>query len=213
MCDYFLQTVEGDQHAGDLTDIVRAGGAMPVGAGNEHPSTATEWLQLPTGPILFPPAQSSSDGSGPTAADAFGDPFSGLQDPFITDYPSSSGSAAADFYDAVKNAMDIGMAKQAGFVDAAGCGAGGGAVGSVGGMLDMRNHPMFLREMPMPGVSPRAAGPYTVMGGGAPKLGVPMAAHGQAAGAPRAFDAAAGLQMSSSPRASGNVKRRFGTGR
>lgn len=202
MCDYFLQTVEGDQHAGDLTDIVRAGGAMPSGATGPQ-STATEWLQLPTGPILFPPAQSSSDGSGPSVADAFGDPFSGLQDPFISDYPSSSGSAAADFYDAVKNAMDIGMAnKQVGFVDAAGCGAGGGAVGADGGMLDMRNHPMFAREMPMSGVSPRPIGPYAVMGAGAP-----MAAHRQAALAPCSFDAAAGLQMTSSPRSNG-IKRR-----
>ncbi|CAM0944851.1 unnamed protein product [Alopecurus aequalis] len=202
MCDYFLQRVEGDQQAGDLTDVVRAGGAMPVGA-TGLPSTATEWLQHPTGPILLQPPQSSSDGSRASGADAFGDPFSGLLDPFSSDYPSSSGSAAADFFDAVKDAMDMGMAKQVGFFDAAGC---GGAVAG-GRMLDMRNHSMFPREMPMPVVSPRAIGPYAAMGCGAPKLGVPIAAHGQAAGPPCGFDAAAGLHMSSSPRASG-IKRR-----
>uniref|UniRef100_A0ACD5ZKM3 Uncharacterized protein n=1 Tax=Avena sativa TaxID=4498 RepID=A0ACD5ZKM3_AVESA len=101
--------------------------------------------------------------------------------------------------------MDVGVAaKQVSFVDAAGC----GTVGAGGGMLGMRDHPLFQREMPMPGVSPRGTGPYTVMGGGTPKLSVPMAAHGQqAAGAPCAFDAAAGMQMSSSPRPSG-IKRR-----
>uniref|UniRef100_A0ACD5Z2M6 Uncharacterized protein n=1 Tax=Avena sativa TaxID=4498 RepID=A0ACD5Z2M6_AVESA len=211
MCDYFLQRAGSDQQqaGGDLTDIVRAGGAMPVGA-TGLPSTATEWLQLPAGPILFPQPHSSSDGSGGlSVADAFGDPFSGLHDPFLTDYPSSSGSAAADFYEAVKNAMDTGMpAKQVSFVDAAAC---GGTVGAGGGMLGMRDHPLFQREMPMPGVSPRETGPYSVMGGAAPKLAVlPMAAHGQQApsGAPCAFDAAAGMQMSSSsPRASG-IKRR-----
>nr|BAK03476.1 predicted protein [Hordeum vulgare subsp. vulgare] len=207
MCDYYLQRVEGDQQAGDLTDIVRAGGAMPAGSA-DPPSTATEWLQLPTDPILFPPPQSSSDGAGPSGADAdaFGDPFSGLPDPFGTDYPSSSGSAAADFFDAVQNAMDVGMAKQVGFVGTTGCGGGGTTAGAGGGFLDMRNHHMFPREMPMCGLSPRAMGPYALMGGGAAKLGVPMAGHGQTAG-PCAFDSVAGLQMSSSPRG-GGIKRR-----
>lgn len=209
MCDYFLKRAEGDQQAGDLTDIVRAGGAMPAGSA-DTPSTATEWLQLPTDPILFPPPQSSSDGAGPSGVDAFGDPFSGLPEAFSTDYSSSSGSAAADFFDAVQDAMGVGMAKQVGFVDTTGCGGGGTTVGAGGGFLDMRNNHIFPGEMPMRGLSPRAMGPYALMGGGAAKLGLPMAGHGQTAG-PCAFDSVAGLQMSSSPRG-GGIKRRFGTG-
>ncbi|XP_048535460.1 WRKY transcription factor WRKY24-like [Triticum urartu] len=201
MCDYFLKRAEGHQQAGDLTDIVRAGGAMPAGSA-DPPSTATEWLQLPADPILFPlPQTSSSDGAGPSSADALGDPFSGLPDAFSTDYPSSSGSAAADFFDAVQDAMGVGMAKQVGFVDTTGCGGGGTTAGAGGGFLDMRNHHMFPGEMPMRGLSP-----YALMGGGAAKLGVPIAGHGLAAG-PCAFDAVAGLQMSSSPRG-GGIKRR-----
>ena len=60
MCDYFLQRMEGDQAGGgDLTDIVRAGGAMPGnndGDGTSLPSTAAEWqLQPADQPMLFPP--------------------------------------------------------------------------------------------------------------------------------------------------------------
>ncbi|KAF0921519.1 hypothetical protein E2562_007050 [Oryza meyeriana var. granulata] len=210
MCDYFLQRMEGEQ-AGDLADIVRAGGAAAAGGGGGSgscgvPSTAsTEW-QLPpaeeTG--LFPlPPPSSSDGSGMSGADAFGDPFAGLPDPFVGDYPSFS-SGVADFFDAVVT----GAVAKAGFVDVGvvggGCdGGGGGGVDGGGGLLGMRK-PILPRGMhQMPSVSPRAIRPYPVMAGDKVKLGAPMA------GGPCAFDAAAaGLHMSSSPRAGGGIKRR-----
>ncbi|KQK00881.1 probable WRKY transcription factor 35 isoform X2 [Brachypodium distachyon] len=191
MCDYFLHRLEAgeQQPAGDLTDILRAGGAMPPVDAADLPSTATEWrLQSPTR-LFAPTIQSSvaSDGAGPSAFD----PFSGLQDPFSscsTDYPSSSGSAAADFFDALAHdAMDakVGVGN---YVEPAGA-TGGGA----GGPLDMRNHHM----MPI--------GPYATMGRGAVKLGGPMAA-GQGL---CPFDGVRGLQMSSSPRsAGGGTKRR-----
>ncbi|GJN01858.1 hypothetical protein PR202_ga19159 [Eleusine coracana subsp. coracana] len=198
MCDYFLQRMEGDhQHAsgGDLTDVVRAGGAMPGNA--EPPSTASaEWQQLQADPssLLFaPPPQSSS-------SDVFcggGDPFSGFGDPFSSDYSSS------DFLDAVPDAM-----AKVGF-DA--------AVGGGGQMLDMSGRkpllprggmqmPAAVGVLPSP-LSPRAIRPYPpIMGGGdMVKLGITA---GQMAGC--AIDAAVvGMQMSS-PRATGGIKRRWG---
>ncbi|KAK3143819.1 hypothetical protein QOZ80_4AG0305380 [Eleusine coracana subsp. coracana] len=196
MCDYFLQRMEGDhQHAsgGDLTDVVRAGGAMPGNA--EPPSTASaEWQQLQADPssLLFaPPPQSSS-------SDVFcggGDPFSGFGDPFSSDYSSS------DFLDAMPDAM-----AKVGF-DA--------AVGGGGQMLDMSGRkpllprggmqmPAAVGVLPSP-LSPRAIRPYPpIMGGGdMVKLGITA---GQLAGC--AIDAAVvGMQMSS-PRATGGIKRR-----
>ncbi|XP_006647734.2 glycine, alanine and asparagine-rich protein-like [Oryza brachyantha] len=219
MCDYFLQRMEGEQ-AGDLADIVRAGGAAAAGGGGGGsgscgvPSTAsTEWQLPPAGETgLFPlPPPSSSDGSGMSSgADAFGDPFAGLPDPFGGDYPSSSAGAAADFFDAVvTGSMDAGGVAKAGFVDLGVVGGGGcdGGVdgGGGGGLLGMRKPilPRGAMQM-MPSVSPRAIRPYPIMAGhDAVKLGVPMA------GGPCAFDAAAaGLHMSSSPRAGGGIKRR-----
>uniref|UniRef100_I1PPB9 WRKY domain-containing protein n=1 Tax=Oryza glaberrima TaxID=4538 RepID=I1PPB9_ORYGL len=110
MCDYFLQRMEGDQAGGDLTDIVRAGGgAMPGSVVVDLPSTAAEW-QLPAEPMLFPPPpslSSTTDGcgaGGAAGADIFGggggDLFSGLVDPFSSDY-----SSGADFLDAMPDAM------------------------------------------------------------------------------------------------------------
>uniref|UniRef100_A0A0E0K3Y7 WRKY domain-containing protein n=1 Tax=Oryza punctata TaxID=4537 RepID=A0A0E0K3Y7_ORYPU len=208
MCDYFLQRMEGEQAAGDLADIVRAGGsaaAVGGGGGGSIPSTAsTEW-QLPPAEEdpgrLFPLPPSSSDGSGMSGADAFGDPFAGLPDPFGGDYPSSS-AGAADFFDAV-------VAK-AGFVDVGVLGGGscdGGGVdgGGGGSLLGMRKPILPRGAMQMPSVSPRAIRPYPVMASDAVKLGAPMA------GGPCAFvdgAAAAGLHMSSSPRAGGGIKRR-----
>uniref|UniRef100_A0A0D9YWV9 WRKY domain-containing protein n=1 Tax=Oryza glumipatula TaxID=40148 RepID=A0A0D9YWV9_9ORYZ len=213
MCDYFLQRMEGEQAAGDLADIVlRAGGAAAAAvAGGGIPST--EW-QLPPAeeeeeePGFFPLPPSSSDGSGMSGADAFGDPFAGLPDPFGGDYPSSSGgaAAAADFFDAV-------VAK-AGFVDVGVLGGGGGGGCDGGGvdgggggssLLGMSKPILPRAAMQLPSVSPRAIRPYPVMAGDTVKLGAPMA------GGPCAFDgaAAAGLHMSSSPRgAVGGIKRR-----
>uniref|UniRef100_A0A0D9VJU3 WRKY domain-containing protein n=1 Tax=Leersia perrieri TaxID=77586 RepID=A0A0D9VJU3_9ORYZ len=190
MCDYFLQRMDGDQAsaaaapaAGDLADIVRAGGA-PL---------ATEWQQLPPAAVetgLFPLPPPSSD-----AADVFGggDPFVGLPDPFGGDYPSSS---SADFFDAV--------AKVGGFVDVVG--AGGGLDGGVGGgLMGMRKQPILPRGMLAPSMSPRAIRPYPLMNGDTVKLGAPMAGGGGPCGA---FDAAAGLHMSSTSPHAGGIKRR-----
>uniref|UniRef100_A0A0E0KUM9 WRKY domain-containing protein n=1 Tax=Oryza punctata TaxID=4537 RepID=A0A0E0KUM9_ORYPU len=216
MCDYFLQRMEGDQAGGDLTDIVRAGGgAMPGSVVVDLPSTAAEW-QLPAEPMLFPPppSLSSTDGcaGGAAGADIFGgggDLFSGLVDPFSSDY-----SSGADFLDAMPDAMaKVGFDTAVG----AGCGAGGGGGGGGRGgqLLDMSRKPLLPRGMPMPAVgglaprvmpsplSPRAIRPYPpISAGDMMKLGITA---GQAAGC--AIDAAvAGMQMSS-PR-SGGIKRR-----
>nr|CAB3485623.1 unnamed protein product [Digitaria exilis] len=219
MCDYFLQRMDGDQAAGagDLTDIVRAGGgAMPGNA--ELPSTATEW-QLHHGEqtTLFPPPPplSSSDGCTGAGADVFGDPFSGLGgDPFNSDYASVGGGV--DFLDAMPDAM----AKVAFDTAITGGGGGGGQL-----MMDMsRKQPILprgvqttmassvgmlapaSRVMPSP-LSPRAIRPYPAMAmaGDMVKLGITA---GQVAGC--AIDAAVvGMQMSSSsPRGAGGIKRR-----
>nr|CAB3488129.1 unnamed protein product [Digitaria exilis] len=211
MCDYFLQRMDGDQAAGagDLTDIVRAGGgAMPGNA--ELPSTATQW-QLHQGgePMLFQPPPSSSDPFS-------GDPFSGLGDPFSSDYTSVGGGV--DFLDAMPDAM----ANKVAFDTAiTGGGGGGGQL-----MMDMsRKQPILPRgmqttmassvgmltpasrvAMPSP-MSPRAIRPYPAMAmaGDMVKLGITA---GQVAGC--AIDAAVvGMQMSSSsPRGAGGIKRR-----
>lgn len=198
MCDYFLQRMEGDQAGGggDLTDIVRAGGAMPGNGDGDLPSTAAEWqLQPADNPMLFAPPP-------PPSSDSFGDPFAGLGDPFSSDYSSG----AADFLDGMPGAMS-----KAGF-DAAVAG---------GQMLDMGSRkPLLPRGMQqmMPGgigggmgqrlmhspLSPIAIRPYPAMSAGdMMKLGITA---GQAAGC--AIDAAvAGMQMSS-PRNGGAIKRR-----
>ncbi|XP_047063737.1 probable WRKY transcription factor 14 [Lolium rigidum] len=206
MCDYFLQRMEGDQAGGggDLTDIVRAGGAMPGNSDGDLPSTAAEWQLQPAGqPMLFPPPPSSTDG-----ADVFGDPFAGLGDPFSSDYSSG----AANFLDGIPDAM-----AKVGF-DGGMSACGGGRGGEQ--MLDMGRKPLLPRGMQqmMPGgigggmgprlmpspLSPIAIRPYPAMTtGDMMKLGITA---GQAAGC--AIDAAvAGMQMSS-PRNSGGIKRR-----
>jgi hypothetical protein len=210
MCDYFLERMEGDQAGGDLTDVVRAGGVVPRNA--EVPSSsAAEWYPLhgePSSSLLFPaPPPSSSDGScglGSAGGDVFGDPFAGIGDPFSTDY-----SSGADFFDA--NAMPDAMAK-VGFDTAVGNGSG-----SCGGgqLLDLGRKPLLPRGVQMPAVGlvgppvlspPRAIRPYPPMGGDMVKLRITA---GQMAGC--AIDAAAvGMQMSSSPRAAGGIKRRLG---
>nr|CAE03935.3 OSJNba0093F12.9 [Oryza sativa Japonica Group] len=213
------ERMEGDQAGGDLTDIVRAGGgAMPGSVVVDLPSTAAEW-QLPAEPMLFPPPpslSSTTDGcgaGGAAGADIFGggggDLFSGLVDPFSSDY-----SSGADFLDAMPDAM-----AKVGFDTAVGggCGGGGGGGGGSGGhLLDMSRKPLLPRGMPMAAVgglaaprvmpsplSPRAIRPYPpISAGDMMKLGITA---GQAAGC--AIDAAvAGMQMSS-PR-SGGIKRR-----
>ncbi|CAL5030258.1 unnamed protein product [Urochloa decumbens] len=210
MCDYFLQRMDGDQAGGDLTDIVRAGGgAMPPGNA-EVPSTAAEWQHLQGDhPMLFPPPPSSSDGcaGGSTASGAdvvFGgsDLFSGLGDPFST-----------DFLDAMPDAM-----AKVGFDTPIGGGGGGGDGGHQ--LLDMsRGKPLLPRGVQMPAaaagvlaaprvlpspLSPRAIRPYPALAAGdMVKLGITA---GQVAGC--AIDAAVvGMQMSS-PRAAGGIKRR-----
>ncbi|KAL6634962.1 hypothetical protein ACP70R_027633 [Stipagrostis hirtigluma subsp. patula] len=191
MCDYFLQRMEGDHRAGDLTDIVRAGGAMQAGV-VELPSTAAGW-QLPDeqpGTLFPPPQPSSSDGAGPSG-DAFGDTFAGLPEPFGGDYRASS------FFDAVvpPQAMDVGMV-QVGF---------GGPVGGRGVLVDSGGGGGAVARgtTQMPEVSPRVR-PYPVMmGADTVKIGMPMA--GMAVGPPCAFDAIAGLQMPSLP--AGGIKR------
>jgi hypothetical protein len=206
MCDYFLQRMEGDQAGGDLTDVVRAGGAIP-GGNTDVPSTAAAEWQLQGDPLslLFPPPPSSLDGrcAGTTGADVFGDPFSSLGDPFSSDYSSGAG-----FLDAMPDAMD-----RVGFDDTTV--GGGGCDGEQ--LLDMSRKPLLPREMQMPAVgllgptrvlpsplSPRAIRPYQPMGGDMVKLGVTA---GQMAGC--AIDAAVvGMQMSS-PHAAGGIKRRL----
>ncbi|CAL5015112.1 unnamed protein product [Urochloa decumbens] len=209
MCDYFLQRMDGgDQAGGDLTDIVRAGGGAMPASNAEVPSTAAEWQQLQGDhPMLFPPPPSSSSDccpAGGSGADVFGgsDPFSGLGDPFSTDYASG-----ADFLDAMPDAM-----AKVGFDT---------AVGGGGQLLDMsRGKPILPRGLQMPpaaaaGVlaparvlpsplSPRAIRPYPALAAGdMVKLGITA---GQMAGC--AIDAAVvGMQMSS-PRAAGGIKRR-----
>ncbi|CAO2043559.1 unnamed protein product [Urochloa humidicola] len=213
MCDYFLQRMDGDQAGGgDLTDIVRAGGgAMPPGNAAELPSTAAEWHQQLQGdhPMLFPSSDGGcAGGSGAAGADVFGssDPFSGLADPFSTDYASG-----ADFLDAMPDAM-----AKVGFDTPVGCGSGGGGGGHQ--LLDMSRKPTLLprgMQMPAAGVlapprvlpsplSPRAIRPYPALAAGdMVKLGITA---GQVAGC--AIDAAVvGMQMSS-PRAAGGIKRR-----
>ncbi|TVU15911.1 hypothetical protein EJB05_39454, partial [Eragrostis curvula] len=196
MCDYFLQRMEGDQQAagGDLTDIVRAGGAAMLGNAEAPSTAAAEWQLQGEPPLLFPPPSSSG-------ADVFGDPFSGLGDPFSSDYASG-----AEFLDAMPDAM-----AKVGF-DAA---VGGGQ------LLDMSRKPPLLaprgvqmpsavgllgptRVMPSP-LSPRAIRPYPAMAAGEMvKLGITA---GQMAGC--AIDAAVvGMQMASSPRSAGGIKRR-----
>ena len=219
MCDYFLPRMEGDQAgSGDLTDIVRSGGAIPGNAA-EMPSTAAadEW-QLQGDPMLFPPLPSSTTSeagcaaAGGTSADVFGaDPFSGLVDPFSTDY-----SSGADFLGAMPDAM-----AKVGFDTAIGGGSGSGYGGSGGGqMIDMsRKQPLLPRGVQMPALgvlaprmvlpsplsSPREIRPYPPLAGDMVKLGITA---GQVAGC--AIDAAVvGMQMSS-PRAAGGIKRRLG---
>lgn len=220
MCDYFLQRMDGDQAGGgDLTDIVRAGGAMPGnsnsggggGAGDDLPSTAVgadEWHHHLQQPLLFPPPSPSPD-----AADVVfgnGDPFAGLGgDPFSSDYSSDFG-------------LDVGaMApKQVGF-DAAGISGGQMLDMGCGGRKPLMPRGMGMQQQQMPGgmgmgaprqlmpspasLSPIAIRPYPAMtAGDMVKLGITA---GQAAGC--AIDAAvAGMQMSSSPRTAG-IKRRL----
>ncbi|KAL6911775.1 hypothetical protein ACP4OV_000580 [Aristida adscensionis] len=203
MCDFFLQRMEGDLQAGDLTDIIRAGGAMQAAGGVVNlPSTATAW-QLPdeqAAATLFPPPQpSSSDGAGPSG-DAFVDTFAGLRDPFGG--AGGDDYRAASFFDAVApGAMDAGMV---GFGAPAVGGRGGGGA-SV--LMDSGGGGAATTTQ-MPAVSPRAMiRPYPVVmdGGEAVKLAMPMV--GMAAGPPCAFDAIAGLQMLPAPPA-GGIKRR-----
>jgi hypothetical protein len=216
MCDYFLPRMEGGDQAGggDLTDIVRSGGAIPGNAA-DMPSTAAadEW-QLQGDPMLFPPLPSSTTSEagcaadGGTGADVFvgADPFSGLMDPFSTDY-----SSGADFLDAMPDAM-----AKVGFDTAIGGSSGCGG----GQLIDMsRKQPLFPRGVQMPALgvlaprmvlpsplsSPREIRPYPPLTGDMVKLGITA---GQVAGC--AIDAAVvGMQMSS-PRAAGGIKRRLG---
>ncbi|WVZ74072.1 hypothetical protein U9M48_022299 [Paspalum notatum var. saurae] len=205
MCDYFLmQRMEGDHHhhqaAGDLTDVVRAGGAMQLlGGGELSSSTGAEgWhhqLQAdpPAGPGLFPPVPHheplSSDGAGPSG-DGFADAFAAaLQDPFAaSDFRASScGGAAADFFDFEAPTTVVG---------GGGRGGGGGMAAAAG------------VQMP-PALSPREIRPYPVMmaGGETVKLGVSaMMPGGLAVGPSCAFDAVAGMQMPAPH--GGGIKRR-----
>ncbi|RLN09893.1 putative WRKY transcription factor 14 [Panicum miliaceum] len=180
MCDYFLQRMDGDhRQAGDLTDVVRAGGAMQAAGVAELSSTGTPgWHQLPApepGAGLFPPPQpSSSDGAGPSG-DGFGDTFAGLSDAFGTgsDFRACSSGGAADFFDFEAHV--------------GGRGGGGALVDSGGGGA-------VARGMQMPALSPREIRPYPVM--------MP----GLAVGPPCAFDAVGGMQMPSPH--GGGIKRR-----
>lgn len=193
MCDYFSQRMDGDHHhlqaAGDLTDIVRAGG---VGL-SELPSTATEWHLSAAEPgTLFPPPQpSSSDGAaGPSGGDGFGDALAALPDPFgMTDFRANSGAGTADFFDFE-----------------APLGGRGGALVDSGGAVPRGT------TTQMPVLSPREIRPYPgIMAGGdaVKQLGMPTMMPRLAVGPPCAFDAVGGLQMPS-PRG-GGIKRRFGT--
>ncbi|CAD6242858.1 unnamed protein product [Miscanthus lutarioriparius] len=204
MCDYFLQRMEGDQHhqAGDLTDVVRAGGAMHKAAIAELSSTATGW-QLPAEPAgagLFPPPQpSSSDGGAGPSGDGFVDAFAGLPDPFASDFHASSSSgggpgAPADFFDFEAPAAVGGGARR---------GGGGVLVDSGGGGV------VVERGAQMPALSPSEIRPYppvTMMGGDTVKIGVPTMMPGLAVGPACAFDAIAGMQMPSPH--GGGIKRR-----
>lgn len=215
MCDFFLPRMEGDQAGGgDLTDIVRSGGAVPSSAAE---ATARDEWQLHQGepPMLFPPLPSSTTASEVGCAAVFGtDPFSGLVDPFSTDY-----SSGADFLDAMPDAM-----AKVGFDTTAICGGSGSGSGCRGGggqLIDMsrKQQPLLPRGLQMPAVggvltprvvlpsplSPREIRPYPALAGDMVKLGITA---GQVAGC--AIDAAVvGMQMSS-PRAAGGIKRRLG---
>ncbi|CAL5055346.1 unnamed protein product [Urochloa decumbens] len=199
MCDYFLQRMDGQ--AGDLTDVVRAGGAMQAGAAPELSSTAG-W-NLPAAAAdtgtggLFPlppqpPSPPSDGGAGPSGGESFGDAFASLSDACF-----GTGGGAAGFFDF----------EQAPVVGGRGCGGalvvdsggGGGVVVARGGMPEM------------PALSPREIRPYPaamMAGGDMVKLGVPAMMPGLAVGPPCAFDAVAGMhQMMPSPHA-GGIKRR-----
>lgn len=222
MCDYFLPRMEGDQAGGgggDLTDIVRSGGAIPGNAA-EMPSTAAadEWQLQGDPTMLFPPLPSSTtseavcSAAGGTGADVFvgADPFSGLVDPFSTDYYSGAG----DFLDAMPDAMAK-VRFDTAIGSGSSCGGGGGSQ-----LIDMsRKQPLLApRGLQMPAVgvlsprmvlpsplSPREIRPYRPLSGDMVKLGITA---GQVAGC--AIDAAVvGMQMSS-PRAVGGIKRRLG---
>lgn len=219
MCDYFLPRMEGDQAGGDLTDIVRSGGAIPGNAAEMPSSAAADEWQLQGDPMLFPPLPSSTTSeaaacsAGGTGADVFvgADPFSGLVDPFSTDY-----SSGADFLDSMPDAM-----AKVGF-DTAICGGSGCGGGGAGGgqLIDMsRKQHLLPRGVQMPALgvlaprmvlpsplsSPREIRPYPALAGDMVKLGITA---GQVAGC--AIDAAVvGMQMSS-PRAAGGIKRRLG---
>ncbi|PWZ44146.1 putative WRKY transcription factor 35 [Zea mays] len=210
MCDFFLPRMEGDQAGGgDLTDIVRSGGAVPSSAAE---ATARDEWQLHQGepPMLFPPLPSSTAtaseagcAAGSTGANVFGadDPFSGLVDPFCTDYYSS----CADFLDAT---MPDAMPK-VGF-DAAICGGSGSGCGGGGGqgqLIDVRRKqpllPRGVQMLPVGALAPREIQPYPAFASDMVKLGITA---GQVAGC--AIDAAVvGMQMPS-PRAAGGIKRR-----
>jgi hypothetical protein len=201
MCDYYSQRMEGNHHhqaAGDLADVVRAGGAGFA----ELPSTTTEWhLSAQPGTSLFsPPQPSSSDGAGPSG-DGFDGALAGLPDSFgMSDYRASSGGCASDFFDFEAPAVRV-----------RGGGGAGPTVDSVGGGLGVPR----ASTTQMPVLSPREIEPYPagMMGGDAVKLGMPAMMPGQAAGPPRAFNAVGGLhQMPSSSRGGGGrTKRWFGT--
>ncbi|CAN6280304.1 unnamed protein product [Urochloa humidicola] len=185
MCDYFLQRMDGQ--AGDLTDVIRAGGAMQPGVVSELSSTATTaaWHLPPAadpGAGLFPsPPSDGVDG-------CFGDAFAGLSDAcFGTggggDFRacSASGGAAAGFFDFEAS------------VGGRGCGGGGGG----GAPVDSGGGALVARGIPeMPALSPREIRPYPAA----------MMA-GLAVGPPCAYDAVAGMQMMPSPHA-GGIKRR-----
>ncbi|PWZ29110.1 putative WRKY transcription factor 35 [Zea mays] len=183
MCDYFLQRMEDDRHhhhqaGGDLTDVVRAGGAMHQAAVAELSSTAATGWQLPAEPAgppgLFPPARpsSSSDGAGPS-----GGAYAGLSGPFASEFRADSagvGPSPADFFD---------------------FGGGGGMV--EGGPPQMPAlSPREVRPYPV------------MMGGDTVKIGVPaMMPGGLPVGPPCAFDAIAGMQMPS-PHCGGIKRRK-----
>jgi hypothetical protein len=214
MCDFFLPRMESDQAGGgDLTDIVRSGGAVAVPSSAAEATARDEW-QLHQGepPMLFPPLPSSTAtaseagcAAGSTGANVFGadDPFSGLVDPFCTDYYSS----CADFLDAT---MPDAMPK-VGF-DAAICGGSGSGCGGGGGqgqLIDVRRKqpllPRGVQMLPVGALAPREIRPYPALASDMVKLGITA---GQVAGC--AIDAAVvGMQMPS-PRAAGGMKRRLG---
>nr|CAB3447605.1 unnamed protein product [Digitaria exilis] len=182
MCDYFLQRMEGGHHhqAGDLTDVVRAGGAMP-----DLSSTPTAGWHLQAtepagaGPGLFPPPPqpSSSDGPGPSG-DGFGDAFAGL---------------ATDFFDFEAPPVAGGGA----LVDS---GGGGGGVMAARGMMPALS-PREIRPyslMMAGGGDAVKLGVPAMMPGGGLAVGPP----------PCAFDAAvAGMMQMPSPHG-GGIKRR-----